>query len=656
MILESVQITNFLSIVDETLRLEDLTVLVGSNGSGKSAFLRAVDYFFLGSPKISDEDFHARDTQKDIAVTLTFTGLSDEAKLDFQKYVNDERFSVTRVFSLGNPEISGKYFGSTLQHAAFKAIRGASGKEKTNAYKALRDQAAYSELPAVSRQDQVEPALIAWEEAHPDECTRSRDSGQFLGYTGVGQGSLRRHIRFVLVPAVREAAKETEEGRSSPISELLDLVVRSRMAVHAELEALRQETQGKLKELVSPSESPDLDHLGGALSQTLQQYATDTAIRLQWQDLADLAFPQPKALVKLREHDFECTVDRAGHGLQRALIVTLLQHLEAERHKGQAKAVDADPGDDSDGGGATPAADTPLPGLLIAIEEPELYQHPNRQRQISSVLLRLAKGEIPGVAGRTQILYSTHSPLLVSLDRMDQVRRVSRAASDTGVKQTLVRAASLNSVAAELWELSGKPGAKWHADSLRPRLEGILNPWMNEGFFSELVVLVEGESDRAALLAHAATKGHDLEAMGVSVIPCDGKASMDRPALIFRKLGVPTYIVWDNDQNRQDARPDVNRLLCRILGRAEEDYPTFVEARGACIQGNLEQLLEAELAGYAERLQAACAAQGLTTREGRKKPGVVRAILTECSAQGSESATLGAIVEAIVVKRRRSVT
>ena len=179
---------------------------------------------------------------------------------------------------------------------------------------------------------------------------------------------------------------------------------------------------------------------------------------------------------------------------------------------------------------------------------------------------------------------------------------------------------------------------------------------MNEGFFSELVVLVEGESDRAALLAHAATKGHDLEAMGVSVIPCDGKASMDRPALIFRKLGVPTYIVWDNDQNRQDARPDVNRLLCRILGRAEEDYPTFVEARGACIQGNLEQLLEAELAGYAERLQAACAAQGLTTREGRKKPGVVRAILTECSAQGSESATLGAIVEAIVVKRRMSVT
>ncbi len=656
MILESVQITNFLSIVDETLRLEELTVLVGSNGSGKSAFLRALDYFFTGSPRISDEDFHARDRQKDIEITLTFTGLSDEAKRDFQKYVDNGHFSVTRVLSLANPAISGKYFGSTLQHAAFEAIRGASGREKTNAYRALRDQADYSELPDVSRQDQVEPALAAWEEAHPAKCTRRRDSGQFLGYTGVGQGSLRRHVRFVLVPAVREAAKEAEEGKASPISELLDLVVRSRMAVHAELEALRQETQGKLKELVSPVESPDLDNLGGALSQTLQQYATDTGVRLQWQELAELAFPQPKALVRLKEHGFECTVDRAGHGLQRALIVTLLQHLEAERHKGQVKVVNSDAGDGSEGDGATHAADAPLPGLLIAIEEPELYQHPNRQRQISSVLLRLAKGEIPGVAGRTQILYSTHSPLLVSLDRMDQVRRASRAASDTGVKQTVVRAASLDSVAEELWELSGRPGAKWNAASLRPRLEVILNPWMNEGFFSELVVLVEGESDRAALLAHAATKGHDLEALGVSVIPCDGKASLDRPTLVFRKLGIPTYVVWDSDQNGPDAKPEVNRLLCKILGRTEQDYPAFVEASGACIQGNLEQLLEAELAGYSTRLQAACAAQGLSTKEGRKKPGVVRALLKECSAEGSESATLSAIVEAIVVKRRESAT
>ena len=52
-----------------------------------------------------------------------------------------------------------------------------------------------------------------------------------------------------------------------------------------------------------------------------------------------------------------------------------------------------------------------------AIEEPELYQHPSRQRHLASVLLNLAKGAIPGVAENTQVIYATHSPLFVGLDR-----------------------------------------------------------------------------------------------------------------------------------------------------------------------------------------------------------------------------------------------
>jgi hypothetical protein len=63
-----------------------------------------------------------------------------------------------------------------------------------------------------------------------------------------------------------------------------------------------------------------------------------------------------------------------------------------------------------------------LPGLVLAIEEPELYQHPSRQRHMASVLLELSQGTIPGVAKRTQVLYSTHSPLFVGLDRFEQIR------------------------------------------------------------------------------------------------------------------------------------------------------------------------------------------------------------------------------------------
>jgi len=32
--------------------------------------------------------------------------------------------------------------------------------------------------------------------------------------------------------------------------------------------------------------------------------------------------------------------------------------------------------------------------------------------------------------------------------------------------------------------------------------------------------------------------------MGISVIPCGGKVSIDRPALIFKSLGIPVYALW----------------------------------------------------------------------------------------------------------------
>jgi len=53
-----------------------------------------------------------------------------------------------------------------------------------------------------------------------------------------------------------------------------------------------------------------------------------------------------------------------------------------------------------------------IPNLILGIEEPELYQHPDRQRYLSKILAKISKHEIPGVARQIQVIYSTHSPLL----------------------------------------------------------------------------------------------------------------------------------------------------------------------------------------------------------------------------------------------------
>ena len=61
-----------------------------------------------------------------------------------------------------------------------------------------------------------------------------------------------------------------------------------------------------------------------------------------------------------------------------------------------------------------------------------------------------------------------------------------------------------------------------------------MTPWVNEGFFADIAVLVEGEADRAAILAIAESMEHELPSMGVAVIPCGGKD----------EFGSPRHRVW----------------------------------------------------------------------------------------------------------------
>ena len=46
MIIESVYIENFRCIKAQQLNFDNLTVLIGRNGSGKSSFLKAIDIFY----------------------------------------------------------------------------------------------------------------------------------------------------------------------------------------------------------------------------------------------------------------------------------------------------------------------------------------------------------------------------------------------------------------------------------------------------------------------------------------------------------------------------------------------------------------------------------------------------------------------------------
>lgn len=647
MIVKALHVKNFRSILDERIDCDNLTVLVGRNGTGKSSFLRALDMFYDPKAAVTAEDFYAEDTSKEIEIAVTFADLGTEEKSLFAPYLDGDDLTVARVSSLSAKK-SGTYHGMKFQNPDFSEMRNAGGKtEIRNKYNEIRESPAYSSLPTVKSADQVEEELKKWEAANPGSCTRMRDDGQFFGFTGVGQGYLGRHTRFILIPAVRDAADDAIEGKGSCVTEIMDLVVRRTLANRKDLVALKDDTQKKYSGIMDPAKLTELGSLQTHLSDTLRCYAPEARVSLEWSKLVDIELPLPKAEVTLREDGYKCSVRRTGHGLQRVLILTMLQHLVAA--KGGEPATEEGSASETE----IPEQGEPqLPGLVLAIEEPELYQHPSRQRHMASVLLKLSQGTIPGVAKRTQVLYSTHSPLFVGLDRFEQIRLL-RKADDVGGKPRVTKAvkAELDAVAEDIWVAGGSQGSKHTGDTLRPRLQAVMTPWVNEGFFADVAVLVEGEDDRAAILGVAVSMGHNFDSDGISVIPCIGKNNLDRPLVIFRRLGIPVYVIWDGDHGEPEARAEDNRRLLRLVGQSEEDWPCGVEDRHACFKSKLETTIEEEVGKemFDSLLVAEQAQLGIPRKkDALKNPVVLQHIVEKAAVQGKRSATLGGIVENIV--------
>ena len=648
MLIRNIHVKNFRSILNERLPCDSLTALVGRNGSGKSSFLSALGLFYNPNARVTPEDFYAEDVTEDIEIAVTYWDFNEEVKDFFSAYIDNESLTVVRVISDPQAGMSGTYHGMGLQHRGFVEIRNAGSavaiKEK---YGEIRESRGYASLPSVTSAGAARTEMDTWETQNREQCTRLRDDGQFFGFTQVAQGYLGRYTKFIHVPAVRDAQEDATEKKGSSVTEIMDLVVRSALAKRGDVSEFEKRTQDQYRKLLDPKKLTELDVLASEMSTTLQSYVPDAKVLLQWSEIMDMVIPMPQVEVKLIEDEYESRVEGTGHGLQRAFIITMLQHLDAVKYVEQVPN-----GESSVGNEPESTAGPQLPNLVLAIEEPELYQHPSRQRHLASVLLNLAKGSIPGVAVNTQVIYATHSPLFVGLDRFDQIRVLRKVRQADGrPKATQLKKADMEAVANELWDAVGRQGDTFTAQTLKPRLQSMMAPWMGEGFFADVVVLVEGEDDRAAILAVAKSMHLDFEASGTTVIPCFGKNNMDRPLVILRQLGIPVYLVWDGDGESDSTNSEANRRLLRLLGKPAQDWPDFVGPSAACFEVTLEKTLEDEMGGESFRAWLSEAQQkfGIPKKKhALKNPAIIQFVVEKAASSGKTSESLTRIIQNIV--------
>ncbi len=285
---------------------------------------------------------------------------------------------------------------------------------------------------------------------------------------------------------------------------------------------------------------------------------------------------QPVAGIKTGEGDFLGSLARMGHGLQRSYLLALLQELA-----------------DSDAENA--------PTLILGVEEPELYQHPPQARHLADVFNELSNGN-------NQILVTTHSPLFLSGDGIENARVVRASNNQEG---SIVISLLFDNLCRRIRNARRE-------DQLRP-IEGLvakihqaLQPNIAEMFFARVPVLVEGLEDVSYITTalHLSDHWSEFRRIGCQLIPVNGKEKLIQPLAIAMELGLPIFAIFDADGNTE--RPDHrtkheidNRAIISLLDATHEAFPTsdVIESNHAIWRTNMSEAVKADFGDNYERLK-----------------------------------------------------
>jgi len=218
-----------------------------------------------------------------------------------------------------------------------------------------------------------------------------------------------------------------------------------------------------------------------------------------------------------------------------------------DRHAKRAASVVQ--GEQTEDGGlslvraVTALVDARIRGHVILIEEPELYLSPPSQRHLHTQLHRLAS------RGRNQVLYSTHSPVFLGIDRLDQLVLVRH---DERTGTTLLQ-----------------PDALPRDQSLRLLTE--LDAERAEIFLSRAVMLVEGRTEKLAFPFVFRALGYDADQEAIAIVDCAGKGNIPLFAEVCNACRIPYVVVHDRDaprgQQPTDAERISNEAIVRTAGR-----------------------------------------------------------------------------------------
>lgn len=573
--IQSVRIRNFRTLKDVTIPFDSVTTFIGPNGAGKSTVLRALDWYFNGKPgSLTEKDCSFGATDEDIEVQVTFSDLTEKDSEALGKYA-PEGVTTFTAWKRRSPDGSDVLSANAKGFQDFNAIKAASSAaSKKELYSKLRADRPDLGLPSATTAAAIEQAMTTWESSNTDQLVDAPEALQtnFFGFNSGGKMS--GLFDFVLVTADLRASEESIDGKSSIIGRILERSV-DRAAADEEIATIVEESRAKQQKVYEEKFKVQLEAMTTQLNSVVSSYSPGRTVTVSPAEV-ELKAPKTTFEVAVLDGTTETAVERQGHGFQRTILISALQLL-AQSGSASAEGV-----------------------ICLAIEEPELFQHPIQAQTFAKVLRSLAED----TGKRIQVTYATHSPYFLEARHFDQVRRLTRSTEDTPV--VTVHLATVDDVKAKL-------NGVLSADTVDRQLDGFVVNQLAVALFAHRAFIVEGTTESSVFYGIGdKTSLGSLEAAGVSIVPVGGKTSIPLVHAILTSIGIPVYALFDADggfdvrakangkaQDKIDAERKThvaaNRAVLKYFGRTEEDFPFATVADDVAIfEDHLEAFLSTD--------------------------------------------------------------
>lgn len=583
--IQSVRIKNFRTLKDVTIPFDSVTTFIGPNGAGKSTVLRALDWFFNGKPgSLTEKDCSFGATDEDIEVRITFAELTDKDREALGKYAPDavSTFSAWKIRSAAGLDVLSANAKSFPDFNSIKEASGANAKKEL--YAELRLSRSDLNLLEAKTGAAVEQAMTTWESAHTDQLVDAPEPLQtnFFGFNSGGKMS--GLFDFALVTADLRAGEESIDGRSSIIGRILERTV-DRTAADEDIAQIVKESRERQQKVYEEKFKTQLEAMTAQLNEVVTSYSPGRVVTVTPAEV-ELKAPRTTFNVAVLDGVTETDVERQGHGFQRTLLISALQLL-AQSGAASEEGI-----------------------ICLAIEEPELFQHPIQAQAFAKVLRSLAED----AGKRIQVTYATHSPYFLEARNFHQVRRLTRSSDETPV--VTAHFATVDDVKAKL-------NGTVDADQVSRQLDRVITNRLSVALFAARVLIVEGDTEAAVFygIGDRETMG-SLESQGLSIVPAGGKGAIPLAHAILTCMGIPTYALFDGDsgfearglatgKKQADLHSDhkkyltENRRLFKYFGEPEVDFPP--EHVGDSV-ATLSDHLEAYLESYWTEWVSSCAA------------------------------------------------